>query len=252
MHPLEEFARGHAHRVHMEKQAGIGDALGKAGTAAKGVFANPGAAMGAGLGSVYGAVQGARGSREGEKGYGALTGAALGALGGGFLGGSAVALAKNVPQGMALRKKGLEGLEKEYMATKGLSAKPTDAKALKEYKQGLKEHISTRRSSMREAQELASAGKSGKEARDAIDAVRKSDEFSNIGMRTAGNEKLVAGGLFGLGGVGYGVHQLRDTKNINAADPQERALKQYIAQQEKTSSYAAAERVGRMLALLGR
>lgn len=244
MHPIEYFARAHARRVHMEKQAGVGDALGKA-------FANPGAAIGAGLGSVYGAVQGARGSREGEKGYGALTGAALGALGGGFLGGSAVSLAKNVPQGFALRKKGLEGLEKEYMATKGLTTKPTDAKALKEFKKGFKEHIATRKDSLRSAQEMAAAGKTGKDARDAIDAVRKSDEFANIGMRTAGSEKLFAGGAFGTAGLGYGAYQLGDTKNINKADPQEAAIKQYIASQEKRASFEAAERVGRLLAGLG-
>ena len=241
MHPVEYFARAHAQRVHMEKQAGVGDALGKA-------FANPGAAVGAGLGSVYGAVQGARGSREGEKGDGALTGAALGALGGGFLGGSAVSLAKNVPQGFALRKKGLEGLEKEYMAAKGLSANPTDAKALREYRKGFKEHIATRKEQMGAAQDLASAGKTGKEARDAIDAVRKSDEFANVGRHTAGKEKLFAGGLFGTAGLGYGAYQLKDTKNINRADPQEAALKQYISAQEKSASFEAAERVGRMLA----
>lgn len=244
MHPVESFARAHARRV-MEKRAGVADALGK-------TFANPGAAVGAGLGSVYGAIQGARGSREGEKGYGALTGAALGALGGGFLGGSAASLAKNVPQGFALRKKGLEGLEKEYMAAKNITAKPTDAKALREYRKGFKEHIEARQSAMSEAQNLSSAGKSGKDARDAIDAVRKSDEFANVGKFTAGKEKLFAGGAAGLAGVGYGAYQLGDTKNINKADPQEQLIKQYIQAQEKQASYHAAVRVGRMLASLGR
>jgi len=242
MHPLESFARRHAHRVAMTKQAGIGNALGHA-------FSNPGAAVGAGLGSIYGAVQGARGSREGEKGYGALTGAALGALGGGFLGGSAVSLAKNIPQGFGLRKKGLESMEQAYMKSKGLTAKPTDAKALKEFKQGFKDHIAGRKELLTKAEELAASGKTGKEARDAIDAVRKSDSFKDIGMHTAGKEKLLGAGLASSAGLGYGAYQLGDTKNINKADPQEQVIKQYIAAQ-KTASYEAADSVGRLLARL--
>ncbi len=242
MHPLESFARNHAHRVAMTKQASVANALGK-------TFANPGAAVGAGLGSIYGAVQGARGSREGEKGYGALTGAALGAIGGGFLGGSAVSLAKNIPQGIGLRKKGLEGMEKAYMKSKGLTAKPTDPKALKDFRKGFKEHIQARKDSLTRAQELAASGKTGKEVRDAIDAVRKTDAFKNVGMHTAGKEKLIGGGLAGAAGVGYGAYQLGDTKNINKADPQERQIKDYIAAQ-KTASYEAAESVGRLFARL--
>ena len=187
---------------------------------------------------------GAKGSREGEEGYGAHRRAALGAVGGGLLGAGARSLYKNVPAGFKGRKEGLEALEKEYMKRNNIKAKPKSGQALKDFKSGLKEYRSDQLSAMRKAEDLASAGRSGKEAREAIDAVRKSKAYRSAGKFKAGKEQLI-GGLIGGGlGVGYGAYQLKDAINVNKASDQERALDAYV----KSASYEAADAVGRMMA----
>ena len=125
-----------------------------------------------------------------------------------------------------------------------IKVKPESGQALKDFKSGLKEYRADQLSAMRKAEDLAAAGKDGKAARDAIDAVRKSETYGSAGKFKAGKEQLV-GGLIGGGlGVGYGAYQLKDAININKASDQERMLDAYV----KSASYEAADAVGRMMA----
>lgn len=240
MEQLERFAREHARRVAMTKTAGISDRVSN-------FLANKAAVTGAGAGAVIGGVQGARGSRKNEKGYGALAGAAFGAVSGGLLGAGARSLYKNVPAGFKGRKEGLEALEKEYMKAKNIKVKPESGDKLREFKKGLKNYRTDKLDSMRKAEDLAAAGKHGKEARDAIDAVRANKLYTGAGQFKAGKEQLM-GGLIGGGlGVGYGAYTLKNMDEINKASDQERAIESYLNMNKK-ASLEAAYNVGKMLA----
>ena len=233
---IEELARSMA-RSDFEKVAGP--------------IMNPAVLGGALLGGAYGGAQGARQSREGEENLGAIGGAALGAIGGAFAGGGARALVKKVPEGWKSWSKGTEALEKEYMAANKITAKPTDAKGASEFKQGFKDYRADLKHRMREAEDVAASGLNGKEARDAIDAVRKQDVYKNMGEAAAGKEQFI-GSLIGGGlGLGYGGYQVMNAGSINKADDQEKALEAYVRAKEgreKRSSYEAADHVGRLLA----
>lgn len=239
MHILEEYARRQAHRVAFEKQASLW---------------NVGTVGGAVLGGGYGALQGAKRSREGESNLGAIGGGVVGALSGALAGGSARALVKKVPEGWKSWGEGKKALEKEYMTLNKIKEKPASGDAAKTFKDNFNSWRETRGTEMRKAEDLASAGKRGKEARDAIDAVRKSKGYENLGKAQAGKEQFY-GSLFGGGlGLGFGGYQLMNAGNINEADDQEKRLQAYVDLKEgrvKQSSYEAMDHVGRLLARTG-
>jgi len=240
MEQLERFARQHARQVAMTKTAGISDRVSN-------FLANKAAVGGAGAGAVIGGVQGARGSRENEKGYGALAGAAFGAISGGLLGAGARSLYKNVPAGFKGRKEGLEALEKEYMKANKIKVKPESGSKLTEFRDGLKKYRTDKLDSMRKAEDLAAAGKSGKEARDAIDAVRANKLYAGAGKFQAGKDQLYGGLIGGSLGVGYGGYTLANMNKINESADQERALESYLNMNKK-ASLEVAYNVGKMLA----
>ena len=209
---------------------------------------------GAILGGGYGAMRGAAQSREGESNLGAIGGGVLGAVGGAFAGGGLRALGKKVPEGWKSWQKGNEALEKEYLKTQKLKAKPTSGAEAKEFKSGFKDWRQGKLDEMREAEDLLVGNKQGKEARDAIDQVRGQAQFKNLADYKAGKEQAIGAAFGGALGLGYGGYQVLNAGSINQADEQEKALQKYVDLKEgrtKSASYEAVDRVGRLLARRG-
>ena len=204
----EDFARNLAHLNVLTKTASLPSWLTNSATLA-----------GAGVGGAVGAFRGAQGSREGDKGYGALVGGLFGATSGAAAGYGLRTLVKTVPEGSKQVKTGKEALEKELKAQKIVLPENATGKQRVDYTNAREKYIETQRERMRDATQLATEGKHGKDATDAIDAVRKS--YGAVGDIRSGREKLYGGLAGGLAGVGYGLYTLKGTKDLNAPTPEE-------------------------------
>ncbi|MGA1354546.1 MAG: hypothetical protein ACO32I_07220 [Candidatus Limnocylindrus sp.] len=208
----EDFARNLAHVHAIEKLASLPPWL-----------KNPATIGGAGLGAAYGAYAGGSNSREGDRAYGSVMGGLAGAISGGAAGYGVRTLVKTVPEGSKQISAAKTALEKE-LAAKGIAKPPANAnaEAVRKYKDEVKDYLESVREKMQKATTLATEGKHGQDAMNAVDSVRKN--FGAVGELKSGREKFY-GGLVGGGlGVGYGAYTLAGTKNLNAPTPEERQL----------------------------